>query len=383
MAALELMEEGVHVTPHVRLISHLVGGEMGDLWVGEHETLGIQVAVKFVHARYREDPVARERFRREARAAARVDSPHVVTVHDFGETGEGAAYVVMELLEGESLRARLDREGPLTLEETSWVVLHVARALVAAHAVGVVHRDVKPDNVFLCETRDGAPLVKLLDFGVAAVEQTHDGRRLTHPGTLVGTPAYMSPELIREGDPGPATDVWALAVSAYEMVTGELPFWGESVPDVCASITEGLFTPPSQLVPELDPRVDAVFERALSRDPRERPQGPDDFAAELIDAVGDPPRAPTASGLRLAPAPGRAGAQPEEPERTRSSGGDRAGEDGVIARSKRLWAIALASALALVVVLGQRALDDPPVLRSSLTTSALSLYAALAAPPSF
>jgi eukaryotic-like serine/threonine-protein kinase len=382
----EPMEIGANVTPHVRLESHLMGGEMGDLWVGVHETLGMRVAVKFVHARYRKDPVALERFHREARSAARVDSPHVVTVHDFGTTDDGSAYIVMELLAGESLRARLEREGPLSLQETACVVLQVAHALEAAHAVGVVHRDVKPDNIFLCDTHDGSPFVKLLDFGVASDGEARDGRRLTSPGTLVGTPAYMSPELIREGDSGPPTDVWALAVSAYEMLAGELPFWGDSVPDVCASITEGIYTPPSQLVPSLDAEVDAVFERVFAREIAERHASSCDFARDLIAHTPDGPRAPTASGLRMTPA-GQALANPASPpqsshraERAEPDATPTESDEGLSARSRRLWAIALASALAMVVVLGQRALDDPPTVRSNLTASALSLYAALAAP---
>ena len=385
----EPMEVGANITPHIRLESHLVGGEMGDLWVGVHETLGTRVAVKFVHARYRNDGVACQRFEREARAGARVDSPHAVTVHDFGTTADGSAYIVMELLEGESLRTRLEREGPLTLQETTCVVLQVAHALAAAHAAGVVHRDVKPDNIFLCDTLDGSPFVKLLDFGVASDSEARDGRRLTNPGTLVGTPAYMSPELIREGDSGPPTDIWALAVSAYEMIAGELPFWGDTVPSVCASITEGIFTPPSQLVPGLDAEVDAVFERAFARHPDDRHASVGDLACDLMAHTPERPRAPTASGLRMTPA-GQArlhgspavAPSPAAHASDLSAAPESLTDDGMLARPRRLWALALASALAMVAVLGQRALDDPPVLRSSLTASALSLYAALAAPSS-
>ncbi|MCC6526910.1 MAG: protein kinase [Polyangiaceae bacterium] len=263
---------GLMVSDRVRLVRPLGAGGMGSVWVAEHLTLETEVAVKFItHALLAENPELVERFKREASAAAKIQSPHVVQTFDRGVTGDGLPYIVMELLRGESLRARLGRKHVLPPAEVAAVVRQTARALDAAHALGIVHRDVKPDNLFLCSTA-GELLVKVLDFGIAKQEGALEASSVTRTGTTVGTPQYMSPEqLLSAKSVDAAADLWALAVVAYEALTGRQPFTGETLAAIAIEITSARFIRPSRMPGSTaTPLIDEWFERAFDREKSRR-----------------------------------------------------------------------------------------------------------------
>jgi serine/threonine-protein kinase len=276
-----LLVPGALITPNVRLVRLLGKGGMGSVWVADHLTLRTQVAVKFISDEHTQDADALERFSREATAAAQIKSPHVVQVFDHGVYA-GSPYIVMELLEGEDLAARIDRRGPLSLTEVAAILQQIGKALMQAHAVGIVHRDIKPANAFLT-VAGGELLVKVLDFGVAKI--TRPGQdpsyRMTQTGQLVGTPCYMSPEQVfGRGDIDFRVDLWALGVLAYEAATGELPFMGKTLGDMYLSINSAIFTLPSRVDRVFPRALDGWFERAFAKDPKERFGS----AKEMVDA---------------------------------------------------------------------------------------------------
>ncbi|APR84665.1 Adenylate cyclase [Minicystis rosea] len=275
------------------------------------------VAVKLIDPELAKKETARERFRREATAAAQLRSAHVVQILDHGIDGD-QPFIVMELLDGEDLFERLAHRGRLSLRETSKIVTQVARALSRAHAAGIVHRDLKPENVFLCPNEDDE-VVKVLDFGVAKVK---DAARVTmqktNVGTLIGTPHYMSPEQVKGiGDIDFRTDLWALGVIAFQCVTGEMPFDSEGVGDLLIKISMGEIPVPSKVYPGVPVPFDPWFAKACERDPAKRFQSAREVAVSLAAVVtqvdGTAPRAPTvrppaASGSGLSkslPAPPR------------------------------------------------------------------------------
>jgi serine/threonine protein kinase len=275
-----------------RLVRCIGVGGMGSVWEAQHETLQRRVAVKFIHASFVGDDEARQRFETEAKAASALHSRHVVEMFDHGVTERGEPFIVMELLVGESLEARLRREGRLSIAATAAILVQAARALQQAHDLGIVHRDLKPENVFLAPDEEpGATLAKVLDFGVAKVTGASAslGDAKTKTGTLLGTPYYMAPEQargVRELD-GRA-DLWSLGVIAYRCVTGVLPFEGEALGDLLVHICTGKFLPPSAHDRTLPPAFDAWAARALAVTPAARFAS----ATELAQALAD-----IASGL--------------------------------------------------------------------------------------
>lgn len=313
-------------------LGRLLGrGAMGEVWLATHRSLGGQFAIKLVASTGGEDAeTAARRFQREAQIAAKLSrkTRHIVSVSDHGEEN-GLAYLVMELLEGESLEARLERVGQLELAEVAAIVLQISRALSLAHEEGILHRDLKPANVWLAKDEDGLLLVKLLDFGIARTNEPARTRSpfATGKDMVLGTPSYMSPEQARGlGSLDHRCDLWALAVVAYEALTRNIPFEGETVEDIFLSICTFRAVPARARCPELPPAVEAFFARAFTPKLDERFTS----AAELSDAfmtlVGPEeleaalgvPLGPT-SGPRLAaarassPALGRGGA-PSDPE---------------------------------------------------------------------
>jgi serine/threonine-protein kinase len=259
-----------------RLLYELGRGGMGSVWAAEHLSLGTNVAVKLID---RQSPSATAliRFEQEARAAATLRSPHVVQVLDYGVDGP-TPYLVMELLEGRSLSRRLARDGLLTPAETWIVVSHVVRAISRAHEQGFVHRDLKPDNVFLVEGGD-EPLVKVLDFGTAKALLGPD-LALTKTGAMMGTPAYASPEQISGLEVDTRADLWSLGVMTFECLTGILPFSRSSLKNLLTAICREPIVVPSDIadVPE---GFDAWFARAVERNVEQRFQ----TARELQEAL--------------------------------------------------------------------------------------------------
>jgi eukaryotic-like serine/threonine-protein kinase len=279
------LKRGTVINEKIRLVRPLGEGAMGTVWVAHHLALDTEVAVKFISRKMTADhPEVLGRFEMEAKATARIKSPHIVQVFDAG-VAHGTPYIVMELLEGESLAARLERTGWLGFMQCEQVVSQVARALGRAHDLGVVHRDIKPENIFLCPSEDGI-FVKLLDFGVAKAADIGARPGLTNPGVLVGTPEYMSREqLISSREVDHLADLWALAVLAYEMVTGDVPFTGETMALICMAICNGEHVPPSQLRKGVPAGLDDWFARAIRRDPAERFQTARELAVAFRAAL--------------------------------------------------------------------------------------------------
>jgi serine/threonine-protein kinase len=265
-----VLDEGTRVTDSVRLVRPLGKGGMGSVWVARHETLDAEVAIKFVSPELAEkDPSILSRFQREAALSAKLKSPYAVKTFDFGIMDDGRPYIVMELLEGETLGRRLERERRLSRSDAAQVVGQIAQVLDEAHRLGVVHRDIKPDNVFLLAASHNL-FVKVLDFGIA--KQTTAGvSQVTDTGIIVGTPEYMSPEqLLSAKDVDERADIWALAVLAYHLITGELPFRGETLPSLSIEICGGRFQLPSVIYQDGSTIFDAFFERAFDPDSKQR-----------------------------------------------------------------------------------------------------------------
>jgi len=273
--------EGRVLAQRYRLVDKLGEGGMGSVWRAEHLELGTLVAVKLISEEVTKNTEALARFKREAHAAAALRSPHVVQILDYGVDGD-LPFMVMELLEGESLADRLVRRGSLGLQETSRILSQVARAVGKAHSFGVVHRDLKPDNIFLVHN-DDEEVAKVLDFGIAKATGgvTGSSHMMTSTGVMLGTPYYMSPEQTsgkREVDH--RTDTWALAVIAYQCVVGKPPFRGDTIGGLVLAICTEDAPRPSQFAP-VDPAFDAWFLRGVQRDPDRRFQAARDLADSL------------------------------------------------------------------------------------------------------
>ncbi|XXY22149.1 serine/threonine-protein kinase [Sorangium sp. So ce216] len=300
------LHTGQMVTPALRLVRILRRGGMGSIWVADRLSLKAQVAVKFMSPELAEDAGYVERFRREAVAAAQITSPHVAQVLDHGLTSEGMPYIAMELLRGEDLRARIRRLGPLPLPEVARIVAQAAKALGQAHRLGIVHRDIKPDNLFLTEV-DGETFVKVLDFGIA--KRARD-LRVTTTGNVVGTPLYMSPEqLISAKDLDFRADLWSLGVVAYHAITGQVPFFAESIVALTLVVHAGRFKPPSALRPDVPPALDDWMRRALQLDPSARFGSAREMADALERALSPRRRSGGAPALDTTNAPGLVTAQ--------------------------------------------------------------------------
>ncbi len=255
-----------------RLTRLLGRGGMGSVWEGVHQTLGTRVAVKLIDAEHIQSADSRKRFENEARAAAKLQSKHVVEVYDYGVGPDGRPFIVMQYLSGEPLDKRLERVGRLPAADTARVVLQICRALAKAHSVGIVHRDLKPENVFLMrDEEDGADIAKVVDFGIAKIADDTDGESSTRTGHVLGTPSYMSPEQARGlRSVDHRTDLWSVAVIAFRCIVGRLPFRGEAVGDVLVNLCTGPIPVPSELAPDVPPGFDDWMARALSRIPAER-----------------------------------------------------------------------------------------------------------------
>ncbi|MGE5126726.1 MAG: protein kinase domain-containing protein [Betaproteobacteria bacterium] len=271
-----------------RIESLIGGGSFGTVFRARHLELGHDVALKVLGTSAGTDPEALARFRREGASACRVQHPNVVAVLDFGVNAAGVAYLVMELLEGCSLERELERAGHLSPQRSAQILVPVCAALAAAHAAGVVHRDVKPSNVFLHRAPHGE-VPKILDFGIAKIAgDTALGRSITLDGSLLGTPAYMAPERFRRGPYGPKSDVYSVGAMLYEMLSGRLPFMPASAdPLALVAMQAEDDPPPLPRLPGITPALEALVRAALAKAPEERPSA-DQIARRLAAAVADP-----------------------------------------------------------------------------------------------
>jgi serine/threonine-protein kinase len=309
---------------------------MGTVYLCEHAVLHRRFAVKVLRADLAADAELVDRFRNEAIAASRIGQENVVEVLDFGKDEDGSLYYVMEALEGRSLGALIREEGPLPLLRALDLLEQICRALAAAHARGVVHRDVKPDNVFLVRRRDGGERAKVIDFGISQVPRSGArGERITRAGSIIGTPEYMAPEQASGEAIDHRADVYAAGVLAFEMLTGELPLEAATPLATLAAHRSRRPDPPSRRVVGVPPEVDALVLRALAKRPEDRFGSMDDLAdeaARIRSALSRELDRPTTPLDGRAPAP----ALPGRPARPSTPRGETVSlADTEVARSPR------------------------------------------------
>jgi serine/threonine protein kinase len=278
-------------------------GGMGRVYEAEHVEIGKRVAIKVLHPAYSRTPDLVERFRREARAASRIEHPNVVNVTDFGTTEDGSLFFVMEYIEGIELGLLIHREGPLSSVRTLRIAEQMCEALQAAHDVGVIHRDLKPENILLLglgkdnrnspsnqsnpgmEAREPSDFVKVLDFGIAKSAEIEEGsrrgKRLTRPGVAMGTPEYMAPEQAAGHPADPRSDIYAVGSIMYEMLCGSPPYEGDNVMEVLHKKANEAPRLLAELRPNLPAGVVTLVERAMARSPDDRPKSMADLAYEI------------------------------------------------------------------------------------------------------
>jgi serine/threonine protein kinase len=269
-----------------RIESLLGRGGMGEVYLATHLRLPRRFAVKVLYAFGPAHSQEVTRFRREAEVVASLGHPHIVEVVDFNHTTEGAPYIVMELLEGEDLATRLKRVGRLSLGRTAKVLRQAASALHAAHQRGVIHRDLKPRNIFLCVKADQRDWVKVVDFGLSKVTGAHT--QVTNAQMAIGTPRYMSPEqaLGYSSKADARSDVFAMGAILYRSLSGQLPFRGNNVQTVLYQIVHLDPPPLTEAVPGLPPAVSAAVARALSKEPNDRYQSMEELSRAFHQAAG-------------------------------------------------------------------------------------------------
>jgi eukaryotic-like serine/threonine-protein kinase len=275
-----------------RLLARIGEGGMGTVYRAEHVVLRRRMAVKVLRRHLCDDEDLVRRFQGEAIAASQIGQENIVEVLDFGRTVEGAFYFVMEELEGESLAALLAASGSLPIERAALVLAQVCRALAAAHAHGIVHRDLKPDNVVVVRREDGTDFVKVVDFGISKHGGDRARPRVTRAGMIIGTPEYMAPEQGAAATVDHRADIYAFGVLAYELVTGSLPFHGETAIATLLAHQTKPVEPPGRRRPGLPPAFEALILRALEKRPDARQQSMAEVAAELtrvLVAFGLPP----------------------------------------------------------------------------------------------
>jgi eukaryotic-like serine/threonine-protein kinase len=296
-----LVDVGDVIAGKFELVRLLGRGSMGEVWVAHHRTLGENVALKLLSnvadgAAIEDSETAAARFRFEAQIAARLSrkTRHIVRVTDHGEE-DGLAYLVMELLDGQTLDELLLRQTPLPADVVADVIAQVARALTHAHAEGVFHRDLKPANVFMSHDEDGRRLIKVLDFGIARAIHAHRvrGTFATARGLVFGTPGYMSPEqAVGSAKLDHRCDLWALAVIAYEALSGTLPTEGQEADEILKNVCAGHIIPLRERLPNASPALSAFFSRAFARSMGERFGSASELAEQFAWAAGVQPLAP-------------------------------------------------------------------------------------------
>ncbi|GIU92781.1 MAG: serine/threonine-protein kinase PknB [Acidimicrobiia bacterium] len=279
------MDTPTSLTDRYRIVSHLARGGMADVYRGYDELLGRNVAIKVLHQQLSNDEAFVKRFRKEAQAAANLTHPNIVGIYDWGQF-DSTYFIVMELVEGRSLRDVLRSEGPLLPRRATEIAAEVAAALSVAHRAGLVHRDVKPGNILLAP--DGT--VKVTDFGIARAWD--DSQELTRTGAVMGTATYFSPEQAQGGKVDERSDIYSLGVVLYEMLTGQPPFRGDSPVAVAYQHVSAEAPPPSRLNPDVPAELDAIVGKCLQKDPQARYQTAEELRTDLWRALqGEKPMA--------------------------------------------------------------------------------------------
>ncbi len=354
--------EGTTVGGRYRIEALLGRGGMGAVFAATNTAIGKRVALKFLYREATRDLDSVARFQREAEAASAVESAHIVQIFDSGRTDDDLPFLVMELLKGEDLRTRLQREGRLPLAEVVHIAGQVARALRGAHAAGIVHRDLKPDNIFLCERDDDPMFVKIVDFGISKVSRRGaNADTLTHQGVVLGTAFYMSPEQAQAlRDIDGRTDLFSLGAIMYEALAGRPPHTGTAYEAILINICTRDAPDVREFAPDVPEPIAKLLARCLARDRSQRVQS----AHELYDALclaapgmlrssGPSPstgdHSPAVSGTRRSAVAQDGSA--EAPYRTSEGTAVRSTEASVAPRrSRRALGGALAAALGAFVV---------------------------------
>ncbi len=277
---------GTIVADRYHVTGKLGEGGMGQVYLAEHVKMGRKSALKVMNPGMVKDADAISRFNREAANASRINHPNVADVYDFGETPDGVIYLAMEFVDGPPLTKLIETEGPLTPQRAAAIIRQAGDALTAAHDLGIVHRDLKPDNIMIARNRDGSDCVKVVDFGIAKAAD-NAAQKVTKTGLVVGTPEYMSPEQLAGDKLDGRSDIYALALVAFNILTGKLPFPADTVQE---SMIMRLTEPPRRLAemrPEVawSAEVQGALDKALSRDANSRYQTASEFGKALARAL--------------------------------------------------------------------------------------------------
>jgi eukaryotic-like serine/threonine-protein kinase len=366
---------GSVVSGRYRIVRRIGEGGMGIVYEAEHVVIEKRVGLKVLREDFTSRSDVVERFRQEAKSASRIGHENIIDISDFGITDAGAHYFVMELLHGHDLAVELEQKGPLTPERAVRIVGTCARALGAAHAKGIVHRDMKPENIFLCARDDGDDFVKIVDFGIAKMndlETGAPGQKLTKTGMIFGTPEYMSPEQASGKQLDHRVDVYALGIILFELLTGRVPFVGDTFMGILTAHVLEPVPPLRSVNPRCSasPELEAVVMKAVAKSPADRFQTMDELARELSHL----PRlsaAPTSGGPSQ-PLPGTVTHYASQPPAAAGNAAPRlaVSESGFDERARvarhtgskpaTSWALAGAAVAGLVVVGGAFALLKKP-----------------------
>jgi serine/threonine-protein kinase len=366
-----------------RIVRPLASGGMGAVYEAVHARLGAKrYAVKVLHPVFASNPEVFKRFRREAEITSQLGHEHIVEVQDFQVAPDGTAYMVMEYLDGEDLATRIDTRAPLPLADVVRIIEQAASALTAAHAAGVVHRDLKPQNIFLVKRSGRDDFVKILDFGISKVQDSSS--LVTRDQAVMGTPFYMSPEQamgnVREVDG--RTDVFALATIIFEMLTGEMAFASDTIPGALYKVVHEQVRPVHELRPELPPTVAQVLGRALAKDRANRTPSAEQLARELAVAANlRPATLPPVASLML-PAPDPIAHRP--PTTMSSSLGELAVTPLRPTRGRKLAAVLIAGAMtigAVAFTVGRSRAESSAAVAPPVAATAPLVPAGAPAPP--
>jgi beta-lactam-binding protein with PASTA domain len=333
-----------------RIQTRLGSGGMAEVWSAQDSQLGRRVALKLLASRFAADAAFRERFRREASAAAAMQHPNIVSIYDRGEW-DGTSYIAMELVDGHTLKQLIQERGPVGPGPATDVAIEILKALRYAHKRGIVHRDIKPQNVLI----DAEGAAKVADFGIA-----HAGASdMTETGAIVGTVQYVSPEQAQGRPVSPRSDLYSVGVVLYELLTGQVPFDGEAPVSIALKQVSQPPVPPSQLEPGIPPALEHVVMRALEKDPARRFADADEFIAALEDARRAPVRQ-----VVMEPTPGEPWAPVADDE-----------------RGSRWWLwllvllLLLAAAAGAYFLLAPKRVDVPSVVGRTTSEAADTLHA--------
>ncbi|MFT3776368.1 MAG: serine/threonine-protein kinase [Minicystis sp.] len=282
------------------LVEEVLGrGGMGVVLGARHARLDEPVAIKVLLPALQDNAGVVDRFLREARAAAKIKSEHVVRVTDVDTLPSGVPFIVMERLEGVDLAALCKQRTTLEIEEAVRYVIDACDAVAEAHARGIVHRDLKPGNLFLARRIDGSAAIKVLDFGISKLPADGGEHVVTEAGQALGSPSYMSPEQMRSAhDVDARTDIWALGAVLFRLLTGRTPFRADSLPQLYTLVTHMTLQRPSELRPEIPAGLEAVIVRCLEKDPAQRFANADELADALLPFAGEGARPPVTRSRR-------------------------------------------------------------------------------------